>query len=621
MHVIATAGHVDHGKSTLVHALTGMQPDRWDEERRRGMTLDLGFVWTVLPSGETVAFVDVPGHERFVTTMLAGVGPVPAVLVVVAADEGWRAQTAEHVAMLDSLDVRHGLLVVTRADLADPAPALADARARLAKTSLAGCAAVAVSATTGTGMAELRTALDKLVAGLPPVVPTGRVRLFVDRAFTIRGSGTVVTGTLTAGTLSHGDQLHLVRTDTLTRIRGLQTLGETVDTVTAVARVAVNLRGIPVDEINRGDSLVSPGLWAPTTEADIRLLDIGPADLPGDLVLHIGSAAVPCRVRPLGEDTARLRMAVRQPLRPGDRAVLREPSSRLATGIVIVDVDPPALRRRGAAKARAADLDRVLDGPDVAMEVAARGSVTRARLAALGVLGAGEPLPDGLLAIGEHVVHPDTWQRWLAQLAVAVDEHHRSAPLEPGLPAKTAQQLLGVPDARLVDALVLASEGTLTGTGGRIARPGTGPAFTEQTRKALDDVRTRLDEDPLAAPDVPELAAAGLTTSVLAAAAKAGLVLRLPGDVILHPSAPDVATTAIAALAQPFTLSEARQALGTTRRIAVPLLEHLDAIGSTVRVDGGRRRVSGTGEPRNESRPPKQSGAEMQSSTQTGRTG
>src|ERR1700753_1285632 len=149
MHVIATAGHVDHGKSTLVHALTGMEPDGWDEERRRGMTLDLGFVWTDLPSGETVAFVDVPGHERFVTTMLAGVGPVPAVVVVVAADEGWRAQTQEHVAIIDSLGVRHGLLVVTRADLADPAPALADARERLARTSLAGCAAVAVSAVTG----------------------------------------------------------------------------------------------------------------------------------------------------------------------------------------------------------------------------------------------------------------------------------------------------------------------------------------------------------------------------------------------------------------------------------------------------------------------------------------
>jgi selenocysteine-specific elongation factor len=592
MHVIATAGHVDHGKSTLLHALTGMAPDRWDEERRRGMTLDLGFVWTVLPGGQTVAFVDVPGHERFVTTMLAGVGPVPAVLIVVAADEGWRAQTAEHVAMLDSLGVRHGLLVVTRSDLADPAPALADARARLARTSLAGCAGVAVSAVTGAGMVELRSALDRLVAVLPRAVPTGRVRLFVDRAFTIRGSGTVVTGTLTAGTLTQGDQLQLVRSDLRARIRGLHALGRPADSVAAVARVAVNLRGVPVDDVVRGDALVTPEAWAPTGEADIRLFDIGPADLPGDLLLHIGSAAVPCRVRPLGEDTARLRMATRQPLQPGDRAVLREPSSRLATGIVVIDVDPPALRRRGAARARAAELERVTERPDVVTEVAARGSVTRARLAALGVLGVDEPLPEGLLTVGEHVVHPDTWRRWREQLATAVDAHHVSAPLEPGLPAKSAQQLLGAPDARLVDALVRDSGGTLVGTGGRIARPGTGPTFSFSAQQALDELRKRLEDDPLAAPDVPELEAAGLTTSVLAAAAKGGLILRLPGDVILHPSAPDVATAAVTGLPQPFTVSEARTALGTTRRIAVPLLEHLDATGRTVRVDGTRRRVT-----------------------------
>jgi selenocysteine-specific elongation factor len=592
MHVIATAGHVDHGKSTLVHALTGMEPDRWAEERRRGMTLDLGFVWTTLPGGETVAFVDVPGHERFVTTMLAGVGPVPAVLVVVAADEGWRAQTAEHVSMLNSLGVRHGLLVVTRADLADPAPTLADARARLARTSLAGCEAIAVSAVTGIGMPALRSALDRLVADLPPATTTGRVRLFVDRAFTIKGSGTVVTGTLAAGTLRQGDHLELAGSGTRTRVRGLQALGKPADGVAAVARVAVNLRGLPVDEIARGDSLVTPDTWVLTDQADIRMLDISAADLPGDLVLHIGSAAVPCRVRPLGEDTARLRMAARLPLQPGDRAVLREPSSRLATGVVVVDVDPPALRRRGAARVRAAELDEAADGPDVLAEVARRGSVTRARLAALGILDTSAELPDGLLTIGEHVVHPDSWQRWRTELAAAVDEHRASTPLEPGLPAKAAQQLLGLPDARLVDALVRDSGGALVGKDGRIARPGTGPSFSEAAQRALDDVRRRLEADPLAAPDVPELVEAGLTTAILAAAAKAGLVLRLAGDVILHPSAPDAAIAVIATLPQPFTLSEARQALNTTRKVAVPLLEHLDAIGRTVRVDGARRRVT-----------------------------
>lgn len=592
MHVIATAGHVDHGKSTLVRALTGMEPDRWGEERRRGMTLDLGFVWTDLPGAGTVAFVDVPGHERFVTTMLAGVGPVPAALVVVAADEGWRAQTAEHVGILSSLGVRHGLLVVTRADLADPAPALADAGARLDRTSLAGCAAVAVSAVTGTGMAELRAALVRMVTGLPAAPTTGRVRLFVDRAFTIRGSGTVVTGTLAAGTLTQGEELQFVRSDVRTRVRGLHALGTPADSVSAVARVAVNLRGVTVDEITRGDALVTPDEWALTDEIDVRLLDIGPADLPGDLVLHIGSAAVPCRIRPLGEDTGRVRLAARQPLRPGDRAVLREPSSRLATGLVVLDVDPPPLRRRGAARARAAALDALAgDRPDVRGEVARRGSVTRTRLAALGILETTEPLPGGLLAIGEYVVDPDRWSHWQAELARIVDEHHATAPLEPGLPARSAQHQLAVPDLRLVDELVRATDGALVSRGGRISRPGSGPRFSEPVRRALDELRDRLAADPLAAPDVPELAAAGLTSNVLAAAARSGLLLRLPGDVILDPSAPDTAAAAVAALPQPFTLSEARQALGTTRRIAVPLLEYLDTIGRTVRVDATRRRA------------------------------
>src|SRR5690349_3686578 len=179
MHVIATAGHVDHGKSTLVRALTGMEPDRWAEERRRGMTIDLGFAWTTLPSGETVAFVDVPGHERFVPTMLAGVGPVPAALIVVAADEGWKPQSAEHLAALAALDVRHGLLVVTRSDLADPAPATAQALTELARTPLGRVPAVAVSGLTGAGLDDLRAAIDTLVLGLPAPARDEPVRLWI----------------------------------------------------------------------------------------------------------------------------------------------------------------------------------------------------------------------------------------------------------------------------------------------------------------------------------------------------------------------------------------------------------------------------------------------------------
>jgi len=250
VHVVATAGHVDHGKSTLVRALTGMEPDRWAEERRRGMTIDLGYAWTTLPSGEVLGFVDVPGHSRFIGNMLAGLGPAPAVLVVVAANEGWRRQSAEHLAAVDALGLTSGLLAVTRCDLADPAPAMAEALEQIAGSSLGDVDAVAVSGATGAGIDDLRGALDRLVAQQPVPDVAAPVRLWVDRAFTVRGSGTVVTGTLAAGTLRAGDEL--VLRDRTVRVRGLQSLATAYDEVRAVARVAVNLRGVERDEGGRG---------------------------------------------------------------------------------------------------------------------------------------------------------------------------------------------------------------------------------------------------------------------------------------------------------------------------------------------------------------------------------
>ncbi|MEH0846095.1 selenocysteine-specific translation elongation factor, partial [Micromonospora sp. CPCC 205711] len=357
MYVVATAGHVDHGKSTLVRALTGMEPDRWAEERRRGMTIDLGFAWAALPAGGTVAFVDVPGHERFVPNMLAGVGPVPAALIVVAADEGWMPQSTEHLAALHALGVSYGLLVVTRADLADPGPALADARQRIAATSLGAVEAVAVSAVTGAGLPELRAALDRLVARLPAPDLAAPVRLWVDRSFTIRGSGTVVTGTLGAGRLRVGDELELAGTGAPVRVRGLHSLNAAHDRVDAVARVAVNLRGIARDRLGRGDALLTPGRFHHTDLLDVRLAGDPAADLPATLTLHVGSAAVPARVRPLGADTVRLRLDRPLPLLIGDRALLRDPGRHhVAGGVTVLDVDPPPLRRRGAAAARAAVL-------------------------------------------------------------------------------------------------------------------------------------------------------------------------------------------------------------------------------------------------------------------------
>ncbi|GMA86470.1 hypothetical protein GCM10025868_17200 [Angustibacter aerolatus] len=258
MQVLATAGHVDHGKSTLVRALTGMEPDRYAEERRRGLTLDLGFAWTTV-DGTEVAFVDVPGHERFVPTMLAGVGPVPAVLLVVAADGGWMPQSQEHLDALDALGVRQGLLVVTRADLADPAPAVREAREHLRGTGLEGVDDVAVSARTGAGLDDLRAALGRLVARLPAGDPEAPVRLWVDRAFSVRGAGTVVTGTLPGGRVRPGDRLRLLPAGTDVVVRGVQSLGRERDEVVGPARLALNLRGVAADDVARGDVLATAG--------------------------------------------------------------------------------------------------------------------------------------------------------------------------------------------------------------------------------------------------------------------------------------------------------------------------------------------------------------------------
>jgi selenocysteine-specific elongation factor len=583
MRVVATAGHVDHGKSTLVRALTGMEPDRWAEERRRGMTIDLGFAWSALPSGEVLGFVDVPGHQRFIGNMLAGLGPAPAVLVVVAADEGWRRQSGEHLAAVDALGLTTGLLAVTRSDLADPAPAVAQARERVAASTLGDVEAIAVSGHTGEGVPELREALDRLVARLPPPDPDARVRLWVDRSFTIKGSGTVVTGTLGAGTLRVGDELELH--DRRVRVRGLQSLGTAYDEVRAVARVAVNLRGVERDEIGRGDALLTPGAWRSTRGLDVRL-SAQARELPTELVLHAGSTAVPVHVRPLGPDTARLVLLREMPLQAGDRALLRDPGAQsVAAGVLVLDADPPALRRRGAASARAQSLQDADGQLRLQAEVARRGAVRRADLAALGV-----PLDDlaGVRSEGEWLVALETWDDWTRALLAAVDAHARSAPLEPGLPQDAARRTVGLPDPRLVAPLVAAAG--LETAGGRVRRPGAVPSLG-RAEQALQSVEQQLAADPFAAPEQPALAALGLGPRELAAAAAAGRLVRLAEDVVLLADGPARAMRVLAGLPQPFTTSQARQALATTRRVAIPLLEHLDRRGWTRRVDGSLREV------------------------------
>ncbi|GAA3658232.1 SelB C-terminal domain-containing protein [Streptomyces chitinivorans] len=592
MHVIATAGHVDHGKSTLVRALTGMEPDRWEEERRRGLTLDLGFVWTSLPGAGQVAFVDVPGHERLVGNMLAGVGPVPAVLVAVAADQGWQPQSEEHLAVLDALRVRHGVLAVTRADLADPGPVRDDALARIAETSLGKVEAVPVSAVTGAGLEELRAALVRLAAALPEPDRAADVRLWVDRSFTVRGRGTVVTGTLAAGTIRTGDRLALASGGgrAVVRVRGLQSLKEDRDEVGAVSRVAVNVHGAGADALRRGDALLTPGRWIATGLLDVRLHGDPAADLPRHLVLHAGSAAVPATVRPLGEDTARLALERPLPLRVGDTALLRDPGRhRIPAGITVLDVRPPRLERRGAGRARARELETVAGTPDGTSDgraqVRRRGLVRRTELWAMGVRPPYEPVA------GDWLADPDHWAGLRRALVRAVEEHAARHPMDPGLPAEAARRALGLPERALVRALVDAEpRPSLEHRDGRVYGSAARPQLPPRVRRAVDAVRTELRAAPFRAPEAHRLAELGLDPNAIAAAAAAGELLRIGDGIVLLPGADDRAAALLARLEQPFTTSEARRALDTTRRVVIPLLEHLDTRGLTARLDNTRRR-------------------------------
>ncbi|WP_250002781.1 selenocysteine-specific translation elongation factor [Actinoplanes sp. M2I2] len=579
MHVLATAGHVDHGKSTLVRALTGMEPDRWAEERRRGMTIDLGFAWTTLGSGETVAFVDVPGHERFVPNMLAGIGPVPAAMLVVAADEGWMPQSAEHLAALAALDVRHGLLVVTRSDLADPGPATEQALAEIAATPLGRVPAVAVSGRTGAGFDELRSALDELVAGLPAPSADEPVRLWIDRAFTVKGAGTVVTGTLGAGVLRVGDELALG--DAVVRVRGLQSLGRPAAAVPAVARVAVNLRGTPRDDVGRGDALLSPGRFRHTDLIDVRVHGDPAASLPATMTLHAGSAAVPVRVRPLGDDTVRLRLSRPLPLRIGDRALLRDPGlHHVAGGVTVLDVAPPGLQRRGAAAARAEVLAKLDGRPDLAGELSRRRLLRAGDLATMGV-----PVPASATPVaGDWYADPSHWAALVERLPAEVAAYAKENPLEPGMPLDALRHRLGLPDRALVTALI---RPPLSMRGGRVAPAAAGPPaeLVALVGRAFDGL------SPFAAPEAHDLVALGLGPRQLAAAARTGLVVPVTPQVVLATGAVERAAQVLAGLPQPFTLSEARRALGTTRRVAVPLLELLDRRGLTHRLPDDRRQV------------------------------
>jgi selenocysteine-specific elongation factor len=570
MHVVATAGHVDHGKSTLVRALTGQDPDRLEEERRRGLSIELGYCWTALPPVGDVAFVDVPGHERFLSTTLAGLGPVQVAMLVVAADDPWMPQAAEHLAALDAWGVRHGLVAVTRSDLADPGAAVARARDEVDRTSLRGCPLVVVSGRTGAGLDTLREALAGVLAEVPPV-PGHDVRMWVDRVFSVPGAGTVVTGTLREGTVRVGDRLALG--DETVRVRGIESLHRELAAVSAPARVALRLGGGRPEGLGRGSALVTSSAYAAVTVLDVRLH--GDGALPAQPLLHVGSAMVGTRARTLGGRHARLRLITPLPLRHGDRVVLRDPGSRTLWGADVLDADPPALDRRGAASARASELESWRPGLEGELE--RRGVVRLSTMRRLGVDV--EVTSQQVLRRGDWAVSASQLRAWRQGLVELV------RPSANGLTAEAAARVLGVPDPDLLAEVV--TEPVHLRSGRLVFDKALSPAL----ENAVQALATELATDPFRAPDAERLGALGVSRADLARLGRDGHLLSIGEGVVLLPGADDLAVGLLEDLPQPFTTSQARQRLGTTRRVVLPLLAHLDRQGRTVRLHDDTRRV------------------------------
>ena len=570
MHVVATAGHVDHGKSTLVRALTGMEPDRWAEERQRGLTIDLGFAWTSLPSGAEIAFVDVPGHERFVTNMLAGAGSAPAVMFVVAADEGWMPQSEEHLQAIAALGTTHVLLVITKADVAPTERALTQSRARLDEAGMTALREVAVSASTGDGLAELRAALDHLVAVLPPPNLDQPVRLWVDRAFSIRGAGTVVTGTLAAGQLRVGDELTLMPAGRNVVVRSLQSLNTAHDRVNAVARVAVNLRGVDRADVERGMALVTPKAWTTVLELDVLLQ---PARLPTHLTVHLGAAAVPATLRSLGGSAARLRLRHPVPLHYGDRLLLRDPTTRRVASAVVADLQPRPLHRRGEAQRVGASLHVPTSADD---EIERRLICTVDDLRAAGL----STETTRAVVVDNWRVDAALWNRLRGELQEAT----AATGLDAGVPVAALRRRLDLPDDRLVTAMVdgLPDRRQIDG---RVRPVDVAPVDLP----GLELLLKQLADAPFAPPTMAELSAIGLGPAELAHAVRDGLLTRLTEGVYVATGAVQTALDVLAGLDQPFTVAEARERLASTRRVVVPLLEHLDAARHTRRLPDGKR--------------------------------
>ncbi|HEX6488666.1 MAG TPA: selenocysteine-specific translation elongation factor [Candidatus Dormibacteraeota bacterium] len=605
--VVGTAGHIDHGKSTLIRALTGIDPDRLEEEKRRGMTIDLGFAYLTLPSGRLVGIVDVPGHARFIGNMLAGVHGLDALLLVVAADEGVMPQTLEHLEIAHLLEMRRGLVAITKADVADPdllEVVRADTAAALAGTTLAEATQVAVSAVTGAGLEELRAELDRLLGETPQRADLGRPRLPIDRVFTIGGFGTVVTGTLVDGTIAAGDELEVMPSGRRVRVRGLQQHNRDVERAEPGSRAAVNLTGVGKDELRRGHVLAMPGALAATRRLDagVSVLASSPRPLRhGErMTLHAGTAEVPARVIMLGGDSLEpgssgwVQLYLERPLAaaPQDRFILRLPSPSLTlAGGRFADVT--ARRHARTDGTVPLSLARRLGGAVLQEELAKhpRG-ITAGGLLRAGPASAAELERIEARHAGRWLFAPEAWDGMRGRAEAALAAYHRDQPLRAGMPREELKSRLGLESAVFAAVVPeLAAEGVLTERDGIVALPGhavdLGAAAGPATR--LLDL---LAGTPFAPPSLAEAARnAGATGELVRALQREGKLVVLSPDVAFTRDAYDRALETvreITAAEGQVTVARLRDALGASRRPMLALLEHLDAEKITRRVGDAR---------------------------------
>jgi selenocysteine-specific elongation factor len=629
MRVIGTAGHVDHGKSTLIEALTGTHPDRLKEEQAREMTIELGFGWMTLPSGEEIGIVDVPGHRDFIENMLSGIGGIDAALLVIAADEGVMPQTREHLAILDLLQIPAGLIVLTKTDLAsDPAwldLVETDIRAAVQSTVMENAPIVRVSAKTKTGLKALISNLQSLLHQKPTRLDLNRPRLPIDRVFTMSGFGTVVTGTLLDGQLALGDEVEILPSGQEGRIRGLQTHKKKEEKAVPGSRTAVNISGVETESIQRGEVVVHPGQYQATRRIDarVRLLKEASSSLTHnrEVKFFVGASETLAAVRLLGTEELHpgqegwIQLELRDPIVAvrGDRYILRQPSpGETLGGGTIVDHQPKGRHKR-FDETILGSLESLSRGtpPEVFMEAALalnmasiKDVVARSRLEAVEaesalteVLQAGSLIP---LETGRHTVTSDLlviarphWTALQEKILQVVESYHKNYPLRRGILREELKSRLKLAP-RAFNAIIanFLLRNILKDSGNSLATPEHEVRFDEGQQARVQALMRKFEQNPYSPPGVKELLT-DVDEEILNALTERGEFMAVSSDIIFRKEDYDVMVSKIKneiLNKGSITLGEVRDLFNTSRKYAQALLEYLDAAGVTVR-DGDFRKL------------------------------